>query len=116
TPGLNLLCSPGNDVESPTAMAASGCNIILLTTGFGTPTGNQVTPATKVSSNSKLAEKMPDVIAIDTGSVIAGEKTLEQKEEAILYYIIEVASGNIIPKAVQLNQNDFIRWKRGVSL
>src|SRR5690606_34979037 len=115
-PGLNLLCTPGNDVESTTAMAASGCNIILFTTGLGTPTGNPVTPVIKVSSNSKLAEKMPDVIDIDTGSVIAGEKTIEQMGEEILDYIIEVASGNIIPKAVQLNQNDFIPWKRGVSL
>lgn len=115
-PGLNLLCTPGNDVESTTAMAASGCNVILFTTGLGTPTGNPVTPVIKVSSNTKLAERMPDIIDINTGSVISGDKTIEEMGEEILNFIVEVASGNIVPKAVQLNQDDFIPWKRGVSL
>src|SRR5690606_18847526 len=115
-PGLNLLCTPGNDVESTTAMAASGCNVILFTTGLGTPTGNPVTPVIKVSSNTKLAERMPDIIDINTGRVISGDKTIEEMGEEILDFIVEVASGNIVPKAVQLNQDDFIPWKRGVSL
>lgn len=115
-PGLNLLCTPGNDVESTTAMAGSGANIILFTTGLGTPTGNPVTPVIKVSSNTKLALRMPDIIDIDTGPVIAGEKTIEEMGEVILDYIIEVASGKIQSKAQQLGQDDFIPWKRGVSL
>ncbi|MBL3656097.1 UxaA family hydrolase [Fulvivirga sediminis] len=115
-PGLNLLCTPGNDVESTTAMAGSGANIILFTTGLGTPTGNPVTPVIKVSSNSKLAEKMPDIIDVDTGPVIAGEKTIEEMGTVLLDHIIEVASGNIKTKAMKLDQADFIPWKRGVSL
>ncbi|MFC6998907.1 UxaA family hydrolase [Rufibacter roseus] len=115
-PGLNLLCTPGNDVESTTALAGSGCNIILFTTGLGTPTGNPVTPVIKVASNSKLAERMPDIIDVDTGAVIAGEKTIEEMGEDILDFIIEVASGNIQTKAQILGQDDFIPWKRGVSL
>ena len=115
-PGLNLLCTPGNDVESTTAMAGSGANIILFTTGLGTPTGNPVTPVIKVSSNTKLAERMPDIIDVDTGPVIAGEKTIEEMGEAMLDYIINVASGNVQTKAQQLGQDDFIPWKRGVSL
>jgi altronate hydrolase len=115
-PGLNLLCTPGNDVESTTAMAGSGANIMLFTTGLGTPTGNPVVPVIKVSSNTKLAQKMPDIIDIDTGGVIAGEKTIEQMGEYILDFIIDVASGTRKPKAVELNQDDFIPWKRGVSL
>ena len=59
---------------------------------------------------------MPDIIDIDCGPVITGEKTIEQMGEEILEYIIQVASGNIKPKAVVLNQDDFIPWKRGVSL
>jgi altronate hydrolase len=114
--GLNLLCTPGNDVESTTAMAGSGANIMLFTTGLGTPTGNPIAPVIKVSSNTKLAQKMPDIIDIDTGSVISGEKTIEQVGEQILDYIIDVASGRTKPKAVLLNQDDFIPWKRGVSL
>jgi altronate hydrolase len=115
-PGLNLLCTPGNDVESTTAMAGSGANIMLFTTGLGTPTGNPVTPVIKLSTNTKLAKKMPDIIDIDCGPIITGEKTIEQTGEEILDFIIEVASGRIKPKAVLLNQDDFIPWKRGVSL
>lgn len=114
--GLNLLCTPGNDVESTTAMAGSGANIILFTTGLGTPTGNAVTPVIKISSNSKLAQRMPDIIDVDTGGVILGEKTIEEMGEEILEHIIEVASGKKQAKAIQLGQDDFIPWKRGVSL
>ncbi|MBO0324097.1 altronate dehydratase [Muricauda sp. CAU 1633] len=113
--GLNLLCTPGNDVESTTAMAGSGATIILFTTGLGTPTGNPIVPVVKVSSNSELATKMSDIIDVDTGAVIRGEKTIEEMGEELLEYIIEVASGRKT-KAMQLDQNDFIPWKRGVSL
>jgi altronate hydrolase len=115
-PGLTLLCTPGNDVESTTGLAGSGANIILFTTGLGTPTGNPVTPVLKVSSNSKLAEKMSDIIDINTGKVITGEKTIEEMGAEILDHIIEVASGNKTSKAMELEQFDFIPWKRGVSL
>src|SRR5690606_30837183 len=67
--GLNLLCTPGNDVESTTALAGSGCNLMLFTTGLGTPTGNPVAPVIKVSSNTRLAQRMPDIIDVDTGPV-----------------------------------------------
>ncbi len=115
-PGLNLLCTPGNDVESTTAMAGSGANIMLFTTGLGTPTGNPIAPVIKVSSNTTLAKKMPDIIDFDCGEVISGVKTIEQLGEEILDLIIEVASGRKKAKADLLNQDDFIPWKRGVSL
>jgi altronate hydrolase len=116
TPGLALLCTPGNDVESVTALAGAGCNVVLFTTGLGTPTGNPITPVLKLSSNTILAERMSDIIDIDTGAVIRGETTIAQEGEAILDRVIEVASGKSHTKAEQLNQNDFIPWKRGVSL
>jgi altronate hydrolase len=115
-PGLNLLCTPGNDVESTTGTTGSGAQIILFTTGLGTPTGNPVSQVIKVSTNAKLAQKMPDIIDFDTSAIISGEKTIEEVGEEILDFIVEVASGRIIPKAVQLHQDDFIPWKRGVSL
>jgi altronate hydrolase len=116
TPGLALLCTPGNDVESVTALAGAGANIVLFTTGLGTPTGNPITPVIKLSTNTTLAERMSDIIDIDTGAVIRGETTIEKVGESILDSIIEVASGRVQTKAEQLNQNDFIPWKRGVSL
>ncbi|MEJ7644075.1 MAG: altronate dehydratase family protein [Chryseolinea sp.] len=115
-PGLNLLCTPGNDVESTTGTTGSGAQIILFTTGLGTPTGNPVSQVIKISTNTVLAKRMPDIIDFDTGSIIAGEKNIEQVGEEILDFIIEVASGRITAKAVDLNQDDFIPWKRGVSL
>lgn len=115
-PGLSLVCTPGNDVEATTGKAAAGATLILFTTGLGTPTGNPVCPVIKVATNSVLATKMKDIIDIDCGPVISGEKTIEEMGEAILEYCIKVASGEIIPKAVLLNQDDFIPWKRGVSL
>lgn len=115
-PGLSLVCTPGNDVEATTGKAASGATLILFTTGLGTPTGNAVCPTIKVSSNTALAKRMPDIIDIDTGPVIDGTKSIQEMGEEILEYCIAAASGIIIPKAVLLNQDDFIPWKRGVSL
>lgn len=115
-PGLNLLCTPGNDVESTTAEVGSGANVVLFTTGLGTPTGNPIAPVVKLSSNTKLAERMRDIIDINTGTIIEGTETIEQAGERILEYIIEVASGRTTVSAVRNLQNDFIPWKRGVSL
>ena len=114
--GLSLVCTPGNDVEATTGQAASGATLILFTTGLGTPTGNPAAPTIKIATNTPLAKRMGDIIDIDTGPVIAGEKTIEEMGEEILDYCFRAASGEIIPKAVLLNQHDFIPWKRGVSL
>ena len=114
--GLSLVCTPGNDVEATTGKAASGATLILFTTGLGTPTGNPVCPTIKVATNSTLAKRMKDIIDIDCGPIIEGEKTIKEMGEEILEYCIKAASGEVIPKAVQLNQDDFIPWKRGVSL
>jgi altronate hydrolase len=116
TSGLNLQCTPGNDVECVTAQAAAGASIVLFTTGLGTPTGNPITPVIKVSTNSQLAQRMPDIIDIDTGRIISGEKTLEETGEAILDLVVQIASGEARTKAEILGQDDFIPWKRGVSL
>jgi altronate hydrolase len=115
-PGLSLVCTPGNDVEATTGKAASGATLILFTTGLGTPTGNPVCPVIKISTNTSLATKMSDIIDIDTGPIIRGERSIEEMGTEILEYCIRAASGEITPKAVLLNQDDFIPWKRGVSL
>ncbi|MGF7024714.1 MULTISPECIES: UxaA family hydrolase [Sphingobacterium] len=115
-PGLNLVCTPGNDVEATTGKAAAGATLILFTTGLGTPTGNPICPVIKVATNNVLATRMADIIDINTGPIIDGEKSIQTMAEDILEYCIKAASGEITPKAVQLNQDDFIPWKRGVSL
>jgi len=115
-PGLNLQCTPGNDVECVTAQVGAGANVVLFTTGLGTPTGNPVAPVLKIATNSSLAQRMPDIIDIDAGGIISGEKTIEEMGESILERVIQVASGEMRTKAEILGQDDFIPWKRGVSL
>jgi altronate hydrolase len=115
-PGLHLQCTPGNDVECVTAQVGAGANMVLFTTGLGTPTGNPIAPVVKLSTNSALTEKMPDIIDIDTGEVIAGRKSVAQMGEEILERVIQIASGETKTKAELLTQNDFIPWRRGVSL
>lgn len=115
-PGLNLLCTPGNDVESTTAEVGSGANIVLFTTGLGTPTGNPIAPVVKIATNTTLFNRMSDIIDINTGTIVEGDETIEQAGERILDYVIKVAGGEIEVSAVRHGQDDFIPWKRGVSL
>ena len=115
-PGLNLQCTPGNDVECVTAQVGAGASVVLFTTGLGTPTGNPIAPVVKLSTNSELARRMHDIIDIDTGAVVSGEKTIAQMGESILDLVIQVASGEVRTKAERKAQEDFIPWKRGVSL
>jgi altronate hydrolase len=115
-PGLTLQCTPGNDVESVTAQVGAGSNLVLFTTGLGTPTGNPIAPVVKISSNSALAGRMGDILDFDAGGIVRCEVTVAECAAKLLELSIEVASGNRITKAEFLGQNDFIPWKRGVSL
>jgi altronate hydrolase len=115
-PGLNLQCTPGNDVECVTAQVGAGASVVLFTTGLGTPTGNPVAPVVKLATNSALAQRMRDIIDIDTGGIISGEKTIQRMGEEILEYVIQTASGEVRTKAEEKGQEDFIPWKRGISL
>jgi altronate hydrolase len=115
-PGLNLLCTPGGDAECTTGLVGSGANVLVFTTGLGNPMGNPICPVLKVSTNTALAEKMNDIIDANAGPIITGHKTIEQMGEELLELCIATASGTYIPKAVLGGHDDFIPWKRGVSL
>lgn len=115
-PGLNLLCTPGNDVEAVTGQVGAGANIVLFTTGLGTPTGNPIAPVMKIATNSSLAHRMSDIIDFDCGVIASGQQTIEQTGEAMLETILQIASGKIQTKTEILHQDDFIPWKRGISL
>lgn len=114
--GLNLVCTPGNDVLATTGMAGAGATVQLFTTGLGTPTGNPISPMVKISTNTRLAEKLPEIIDIDCGPIIRGEKSVEEMGEEVLEYVIQLASGEVTTKAMDLGQDDFMFWRRGVSL
>jgi altronate hydrolase len=115
-PGLNLLCTPGGDVESTTGLAGAGANVILFSTGLGTPTGNPVTPVIKISTSTPLARRLPDLIDFDAGPIVTGKRTIEETGEELMSLVVRVASGEVQPRAVRLGQADFIPWKRGISL
>ena len=116
SPGLNLQCTPGNDVESVTAQVGAGANIVLFTTGLGTPTGNPIAPVIKVSTNSTIGTRMSDIIDFDAGVIVTGGATLKECGEQLFEMAIDVASGKHLTKAEMRGQIDFIPWKRGVSL
>ncbi len=114
--GLTLYCTPGNDVESTTALAGGGCTLMVFSTGLGTPTGNPICPTLKMATHTGLVERMGDLIDFDAGPVITGEQTVEQMGESLLELCVATASGRYVPKSVVLGQDDFLPWKRGVSL
>jgi altronate hydrolase len=113
--GLNLLCTPGGDVESTTAMAGSGATLQIFSTGLGTPTGNPVSPVLKVSTNTPLAQRMPDIIDLDAGPIIEGEASIAEVGEQLFQMLVATASGDYTACAERLDQHDFIPWKRGIS-
>ena len=116
SPGLNLQCTPGNDIESVTAQVGAGAHLVLFTTGLGTPTGNPIAPVVKVSTNSTTGERMSDIIDFDAGVIVTGGATVEECGKQLMEMSIAVASGTHRTKAELRGQIDFIPWKRGVSL
>jgi altronate hydrolase len=88
----------------------------LLTDGTksaGDTDRKSIAPVLKISTNSPLAQRMQDIIDIDTGAVISGKSTMEEMGDALLERLVEVASGQLRTKVELLGQDDFIPWKRG---
>jgi altronate hydrolase len=114
-PGLVLLESPGNDGVSATAEAVAGANLILFTTGRGTPLGVP-TPTIKISTNTELAIKKPKWIDFDAGVILSGTKTLEQLTDELLDFILRVASGAVRAKNELNGFREITIFKTGVTL
>ncbi len=111
--GLNLLNSPGNDLVAATALAASGAQIILFTTGRGTPFASPV-PTVKISSNSTIAEKKSNWIDFDAGVILDGE-TLDSLSGKLFDFVVETASGKPVKSEVA-GFHDMAIFKNGVTL
>lgn len=110
--GLSLVASPGNDMVSSTCLAACGAQLILFTTGRGTPFGS-VVPTVKISSNSALAKRKPGWIDLDAGRMLGGSAKELLNELAAL--ILEVASGRKTKNEIN-GFYDAAIWKNGVTL
>ena len=91
--GLHLMDTPGHDAESTTGLVAGGCQVILFTTGRGTPTGHPIAPVIKITGNPHTFEKMVDNLDVNTGTVIEGTKTLREAGEEIFAELLAVANG-----------------------
>lgn len=91
--GLYIMDTPGQDVESVTGMLAGGAQIILFTTGRGTPTGSPIAPVIKLTGNANTFEIMKDNIDISVAGIISGEISLNEAGEETLREVIRVASG-----------------------
>jgi len=113
TKGLNLLSAPGNDLVAATALGSAGCQIVLFTTGRGTPFGSFV-PTMKISTNSTLAANKPGWIDFNAG-VILENKTMEETHESFVEYIIKVANGEQVNNEKK-NYREIAIWKLGVTL
>ena len=113
--GLSLVCTPGNDVEAVTGLVAAGVNVVLFSTGLGTPTGNPIVPVIKVATNTAVAERLSDLIDFDCGPIIDGEP-IAAAADRLLEKVLDTASGRYSTKADRLGQHDFLFWKREVSL
>ena len=111
--GLNVLSAPGNDLVSSTALAASGAQIVLFTTGRGTPFASPV-PTVKISTNTALSEKKQNWIDFDCGG-IADDETICDCSERLFSYVLEVASGTKVC-AETAGYHDMAIFKRGVTL
>ncbi|HEV2829882.1 MAG TPA: altronate dehydratase family protein [Pyrinomonadaceae bacterium] len=114
-PGLVLLESPGNDGVSSTAESVAGANLILFTTGRGTPLGVP-TPTIKISTNTELALKKPKWIDFDAGVILSGAKTLKQSTDDLLDFILRVASGEVRAKNELNGFREITIFKTGVTL
>lgn len=113
TNGLNLLSAPGNDLVAATALASSGCHIVLFTTGRGTPFGTYV-PTMKISTNTPLYEKKPGWIDFNAGTIVQNE-SIDTVNDRFVEYILKVASGELVNNEKK-NYREIAIFKTGVTL
>ena len=93
--GLVIMDTPGNDPSSVAGMVAGGCQVVVFSTGRGTPTGNPIAPVIKITGNKLTFAKMEDNIDLDASPVIYGPQSLEEMGDALMAELQAVASGKL---------------------
>lgn len=111
--GLNLLCAPGNDLIASTALAAAGCQMVLFTTGRGTPFGTCV-PTLKVSTNNELATQKPHWIDFNAGCLLTGTDWNTATKD-LFSLVLDVANGKLSRNELN-GYHEIAIWKNGVTL
>ena len=112
--GVNILWGPGNDPVACTALAASGCHLLLFSTGRGTPYGT-VIPTVKISSNTPLAERKSSWIDFDAGGVATGEESLPDAANRLYAQVLRIANGETA-KNERIGATEIAIFKDGVTL
>lgn len=110
--GLYFMDTPGQDIESITGMVAGGAQVILFTTGRGTPTGSPVAPVIKITGNSTTYKKMIDNIDIDVGKIIHNKVSIQEMAEKVFSEMLDVCNGKLT-KAEALKQREFGIYRIG---
>ena len=110
--GLVWMDTPGHDIEQLTGMVAGGAQVVLFTSGRGTPTGSPIVPVIKISTNTPMFERMNENMDLDAGTIIDGQETVAEVGKRIMQEIQDVSNGKLT-KAEILKQHDFGIWRIG---
>ncbi|MDJ0612807.1 MAG: altronate dehydratase family protein [Rhizobiaceae bacterium] len=115
--GFVFMDSPGYDPASVTGQIASGCNLVVFTTGRGSAFGSKPAPCIKIATNTQMYERMTDDMDINTGDMLSDGVSLEEKGEEIYQMLISVASGDQSKSERQgLGDYEFVPWQIGATM
>ncbi|MDK2950760.1 MAG: altronate dehydratase large subunit [Kosmotogales bacterium] len=112
--GLTIMNSPGYDIESVTGMVASGANVIIFTSGIGSPTGNPIVPVIKVTGNDETYLKMKENIDFDASGILDGRDLIDYGNE-LFKVLIDIVNGEKCKAEIE-KQDDFSIWNLGIKL
>ena len=113
--GLTVMDTPGLDVESVTGMVGGGAQVVVFTTGLGTPTGNPIAPVIKITGNARTARQMADNIDVDVSGIMDDSETLEAAADRLFDEVLAVASGRETV-AEQLGHREFAIHRRNPTI
>jgi altronate dehydratase large subunit len=114
-PGLTVMDTPGLDVESVTGMVGGGAQVVVFTTGLGTPTGNPVAPVVKITGNARTARSMADNLDLDVSGIVDDTETLDAAADRLFTLVLEVASGTLTAAEV-LGHREFAIYRRNPTI
>ncbi len=113
--GLTVMDTPGLDVESVTGMVGGGAQVVVFTTGLGTPTGNPIAPVIKITGNARTAVSMADNLDVDVSGILDDRETLDSAGDRLFAEVIEVCSGKLTA-AERLGHNEFAIHRRNPTI
>jgi altronate dehydratase large subunit len=113
--GLTVMDTPGLDVESVTGMVGGGAQVVVFTTGLGTPTGNPIAPVIKITGNAQTAKRMADNIDLDVSGVLKDAETLDQAADRLFDHVLAVCSGREVAAEI-LGHREFAIHRRNPTI